>query len=129
MDELHPVNIRMMRAFEEIFEGQGDPLKAATMWFYQQLRQQRRPQEPTAFANDLLAKALRLTPDEILHLCNDTALASRMEEVAIQRLKKQVMEVVKIRNQLAIMLDRSEVSDPRQITMFSDDNPLSPHDF
>ena len=85
---------------------------------------------PTEAANDLLSKAMKMEPDQILglmaevlgHLVQDGLLTPN----DLRRLSKQVFEVIKIRNHLAIMLHGVPLIDPRQFEMFDD---LRPGDF
>ena len=128
MDSLDPTNVKMLQAFETIFQGQGDPLVAAQAWFFRVLREQRRPQEPTMFANTLLTKAMALSPDNILNLCHDMAMASHLNPKQVKQVTKQVLEVIKIRNNLALMLHETGVSDPRQFDMF-ENTGIQPTDF
>jgi hypothetical protein len=129
VEELNRVDMQFMATAERIFAGQGEPMIALQNWLFSKLRDLREPVDPTAFATDMLIKAMQADTNKILTLCNDMAIASRMEDKDIVRVKKQVMEVIRIRNNLAIMLDRSEVSDPRQFDLFREQEALRPEDF
>ena len=128
MDTLDPINIKMFQAFETIFAGQGDPIVAAQTWFFRVLREQRKPQKPTVFATTLLTKAMALAPDNVLNLCHDMAMATHLTPKEVKQITKQVLEVIKIRNNLALMLHETGVSDPRQFELF-DQHTLQPDDF
>lgn len=82
---------------------------------------------PTVFATDILTKALTMGPDQILSLIHTIAVpmleSGTWSLTEVKRLQKQTFEVVKIRNHLAIMLDRLDVADPRQFALFDDVRP------
>jgi hypothetical protein len=85
------------------------------------------PQSPTLYATDLLTKALLANPDTLLTLIRNVA-APLLEEGSmsardLKTLQKKVMEVVRLRNNLAIMLDGLNVADPRQFDLFDDARP------
>lgn len=82
---------------------------------------------PTEYANDILKKALYAEPDQILQLINDVATpmvqSEKWSHTDVKRLQKQVFEMVRIRNNLAIMIDRMDLANPRQFEMFCDAKP------
>ena len=79
------------------------------------------------YANDLLKKALVAQPDVIMTICGDMATNTDLTLKEIKTITKQVLEVVRIRNNLALLLFRTDVGDPRQFELFAEG--LSPEDF
>jgi len=82
---------------------------------------------PTEYANDILKKAVGAETDQVLQLINDVATpmvqADQWDHRDVKRIQKQVFEVVRVRNSLAIMLDCMDVADPRQFQLFNDATP------
>ena len=83
--------------------------------------------ETVTYANDLLRKALVAQPDAIMTICADMAQGTDLTLKEIKTITKQVLEVVRIRNHLALLLFRTDMTDPRQFELF--DEGLSPKDF
>ena len=85
--------------------------------------------DPTAYANNLLGRAMTLDTNQILKLCVEIADGTSLEDKALARIQKQVLEVVKIRNNLALMLSHTDIADPRQIELFGEGRDIRPEDF
>ena len=85
--------------------------------------------DPMAYANNLLARALTLDTNQVLRLCVEIADGTSLEDKALARIQKQVLEVVKIRNNLALMLSHTDIADPRQIELFGEGCDIRSEDF
>ena len=83
--------------------------------------------DPMAYANDLLHKALHASPDAIMGVVGAMTENTDLSQADMKKVIKQVFEVIKVRNTLALLLFQTHVLDPRQFPLFGDE--LTPKDF
>ena len=87
----------------------------------------RSAEQMVVYANDVLKKTLVAPPDSIMGMCADMVDGTALTDADMKKIIKQVFEVIRIRNNLALLLFQTNVGDPRQFELFDDD--VTPKDF